>query len=495
VKKLFSNTLSVIGTIVVVVNLGFMVFLSLLQATARHPKPYADIIIFMVLPAFVLCGLILLIAGIVRERRRERSRTGGHRRPLVIDFNQPTHRAAVVFFSTAFLLLTLLYAFAGYKTFEYTESDTFCSKICHAVMGPEERAHHFNPHANVSCSGCHVGEGAGYFVAAKLKGTRQLYQVVTKTYRSPIPVPVEDLRPSRDICEGCHGPKYSITENLQRRVYYLSDDRNTPWAIGLLLNMGTSRITTDRPPMMHWHYAVAKEIEYATADPARATIPWVRAVSYDGKETIYYAKDAKTGAQVPQGAEKRLMDCIDCHNRAGHGYFPGQRIANVLLFTGVLDPSLPGIKGITVKALEAVYGSTGEGRDGISKTIAAFYEKSHPDIWTKRQDDIRRMIGELQNVYERNYDPHMKVIWKNFPDHRGHLYSPGCFRCHDGNHVSSDGKVLSKDCNLCHLLIKSEGSKEARSAVLTFADYPHPVDVGDSYKEMLCSDCHGAPAQ
>jgi hypothetical protein len=61
--------------------------------------------------------------------------------------------------------------------------------------------------------------------------------------------------------------------------------------------------------------------------------------------------------------------------------------------------------------------------------------------------------------------------------------------------VSSDGKVLSKDCNLCHLLIKSEPSKDARSAVLAFAEYPHPVDIGDSYKEMNCSHCHGATAQ
>jgi hypothetical protein len=91
--------------------------------------------------------------------------------------------------------------------------------------------------------------------------------------------------------------------------------------------------------------------------------------------------------------------------------------------------------------------------------------------------------------------PEQKSDWTTHPNNVGHKDSPGCFRCHDGNHVSADGKVLSKDCNLCHLLIKSEGSKEARSAVLTFADYPHPVDVGDSYKEMLCSDCHGAPAQ
>lgn len=494
-KKLFANTLSLVGTIVVIFNLAFIVFLSILEATADHQRPYADLVIFMVLPAFLLCGIVLVVAGIVRERRRQRSRMGAPGRALIIDFNKPAHRTAVVFIASAFLFLTLLYSFAGYKTYEYTESNTFCTTICHAVMGPEKRSHDFLPHANVSCSSCHVGPGAKYFVASKMRGTRQLYQVMTGTYRSPIPVPLEDLRPSEDICQSCHGPKYAIAENLQRRVYYLSDERNTAWTIGLLLNMGASRIATDRPSMMHWHYTVAKEIEYSTSDPTRASIPWVRAVGYDGAETVYYAKDSETGAQAPQGAEKRVMDCIDCHNRAGHKYFPGDMIANVLLSKGELDPSLPGIKGITVQALEGKYSSAEEGREGIEKTIGGFYEKNHPDIWAKRQDDIRRMVVEVQNMYRLNYDPHMQVSWKNFPDHRGHLYSPGCFRCHDGNHVSSDGKVLSKDCSLCHLLITESREKDIQGVRLTVADYPHPVDVGDAYKEMNCSDCHGAAAQ
>jgi len=50
---------------------------------------------------------------------------------------------------------------------------------------------------------------------------------------------------------------------------------------------------------------------------------------------------------------------------------------------------------------------------------------------------------------------------------------------------------LSKDCSLCHLLIKKQMEKENKVAVLTEETYPHPVDIGDSYKEMNCSDCHG----
>ena len=33
--------------------------------------------------------------------------------------------------------------------------------------------------------------------------------------------------------------------------------------------------------------------------------------------------------------------------------------------------------------------------------------------------------------------------------------------------------------------------KENKLSVLNEDMYPHPVDIGDSYKEMNCSDCHG----
>jgi hypothetical protein len=39
------------------------------------------------------------------------------------------------------------------------------------------------------------------------------------------------------------------------------------------------------------------------------------------------------------------------------------------------------------------------------------------------------------------------------PDNLGHFYFNGCFRCHDGQHASPQGKVISKDCNLCHTVI------------------------------------------
>ena len=56
-------------------------------------------------------------------------------------------------------------------------------------------------------------------------------------------------------------------------------------------------------------------IEYIATDPSRTTIPWVEKQNADGSKTVFSSLPA--GSAAPQG-ERRVMDCIDCHNRAAH---------------------------------------------------------------------------------------------------------------------------------------------------------------------------------
>ena len=105
-----------------------------------------------------------------------------------------------------------------------------------------------------------MGPGAKYFLLYKLKGTRQLFDVLLDRYPKPIPTPVADLRPSQDVCENCHGPKYQINQRLESRTYFLSDKKNTRKTINLLLRMGKTEFTPERPPKMHWHSSTTEEI-------------------------------------------------------------------------------------------------------------------------------------------------------------------------------------------------------------------------------------------
>ncbi len=47
----------------------------------------------------------------------------------------------------------------------------------------------------------------------------------------------------------------------------------------------------------------------------------------------------------------------------------------------------------------------------------------------------------------------MKITWGTHPNNSGHNDYPGCFRCHDGNHNSKDGKTIGNDCTTCHNLV------------------------------------------
>jgi hypothetical protein len=87
----------------------------------------------------------------------------------------------------------------------------------------------------------------------------------------------------------------------------------------------------------------------------------------------------------------------------------------------------------------------------------------------------------------------MKVDWRTHPNNIGHYYSPGCFRCHDGEHVSADGKVIPKDCNTCHSVLAQSETQLPVTASAPSIAFKHPVDIGD-LTQMTCSDCHTGAA-
>ena len=86
----------------------------------------------------------------------------------------------------------------------------------------------------------------------------------------------------------------------------------------------------------------------------------------------------------------------------------------------------------------------------------------------------------------------MKVDWRTHPNNIGHFYYAGCFRCHDGQHVSREGKVIRKECRICHAILGQEEGGQPMAEVRGRA-FRHPVEIGD-LAEVTCSDCHtGGP--
>jgi len=71
------------------------------------------------------------------------------------------------------------------------------------------------------------------------------------------------------------------------------------------------------------------------------------------------------------------------------------------------------------------------------------------------------------------------------------MYYPGCFRCHDGKHINDEGKVLTKDCNTCHIILSQSFENEPVRLSLEGLEYKHPVDIGRDWMDVNCSECHG----
>jgi NapC/NirT cytochrome c family, N-terminal region len=487
----FYNPVTLAGTAIATISFGLILFLIALEIIGGEQKPYMGIIAFVILPAFLILGIIIILYGIFREHRRKRLGIEVERKFPVINLNDPKQRRAVTIFIGGTILLLLFTAFGSYKAYEYTDSVQFCGTVCHKVMEPEYTAYQYSPHARVACVQCHIGPGAEWYVRSKFSGAYQVYSVIFKKYSRPIPTPIENLRPAQETCEQCHWPSHFYSEKKVENTYFVSDENNSRWNLTMLLKIGGGNEETGVRTGIHWHMNIANDITYYALDSSRMIIPWVKVRSKStGKITIYRAENSPVKDEDIKPEMTRKMDCIDCHNRPSHIYNPPMVSVDHLMALGSIDPKLPYIKSIAVQYLDRPY-STKEGAlDSIKSSIEDFYNINYPQVAVDKKESIEKSIEEIQKIYSRNYFPYMRVSWRYFPNQIGHMYAPGCFRCHDGKHFNDEGKAIPHDCNTCHTIIAQEFDNEKTEFSLKGIDYKHPVDIGDAWKTIACSTCH-----
>lgn len=85
------------------------------------------------------------------------------------------------------------------------------------------------------------------------------------------------------------------------------------------------------------------------------------------------------------------------------------------------------------------YARTTEAERGIERYIRDFYETQYPQVARREEPRLQAAIAEVIRAYRNNFSPEMRTSWPVYPDHIGHKEFPGCFRCHDGKHVSKGG--------------------------------------------------------
>lgn len=425
----------------------------LVQLFGRFPdNPYLGIIFFLLLPGVFVGGLLLIPVGIWMRRRKLQKAGAIPAEFPRIDLNDRMFRHGLDIVLVATIVNLLVVAMASYQGAAYMDSPEFCGQSCH-VMHPEYTAYKISAHSHVACVECHIGSGAEAYFSAKVNGTKQLLEVTFNRYPTPIPSPVTSLRPARFTCESCHTPAKFVGEKLLVKSNFADDETNTETQTVLVLHLGGEDSLSHLSGI---HGVHLNHMEYITTDKTRSTIPWVQRRNPDGSETVFEA--SSLNGAMPQG-ERREMDCIDCHNRAAHTFATAEEAINRAMADGAISPDLPWVHKEGLQLLNGTYASQDEARAKIPAQLEAFYKSSNPAVLTAKASQVKAAGAELTKIYCQNVFPDMKVTWGTHPNNIGHMAYPGCFRCHDGDHTSKDGKTITQDCSNCHNLLAVEEPK------------------------------------
>ena len=493
--KSYYNWTSVIGTALAAICFFLILFFLAITLVFNEGDSYSGLFAYIVLPAFLILGLLLIPIGMGVKHRRDRKmeEEAGPDWP-VVDLNDTRQRNAFAIFIITSIVFLLLSAVGSYEAFHYSESVEFCGTLCHKVMEPENVAYHNSPHARVACVECHVGSGANWYVKSKLSGLYQVYSVTFKKYPQPIHTPIKNLRPARETCEECHWPE-KFTPYLSRyEKFFLTDEQNTEWDINLNVKIGSKYSARGLQEGVHWHINPDVKVEYISTDEKREQIPWVRLTNSKTGEVIEYEDEWNPLVRDDSiEYEVRTMDCMDCHNRPSHDYLSPSNFIDSRLASGEIPVELPEIKRLAMEILHAPYQDMDSALMVIEEQVKGFYADNYPDIAEEKASLVDQAIAGMKAGFEENIFPFMQVRWDVYPNHIGHLETAGCARCHDDRHVSVNSDMISRDCNLCHTITAQGpvGSMEYAN-VNDSLQFKHPVDIDEMWKEMLCMDCHSA---
>ena len=487
------NWLTIIGSIIAIINLLLILLLFIISTIFNKNNTNLGLFIYIILPGFMIFGLIMIPIGMFLERKRiirGMIHEGGSLPK--IDLNDPRHMNAFVIFTVSTIIILFLSTLGSFRAFHITESVEFCGTLCHQVMEPEHTAYQNSPHANVSCVECHVGSGASWYVKSKISGLRQVIAVLTNSYPRPIPTPLHDLRPARETCEKCHWPQKFYARTLWTKKYFLADSLNTEWDVMLQMKTGPEYSGLGLREGIHWHINPAVNIEYLSENDKRESISYVKYTNKStGKVTVYRNADNPASDSLISASETRTMDCIDCHNRPSHNYKSPTVYFDKVLLTGEASRHIPFFKKVSMGLLRANFSSRDSANIKIADGISNYYKTEYADFYSKNKNLIDTSITSVQLAYGQNTFPKMKVAYDLYPEHIGHLETNGCFRCHNDSFKSADGRVITKDCNLCHTIV-GQGSpgKMEYTNIRENLEFHHPVDVGTAWKESNCSECH-----
>ncbi len=396
------------------------------------------------------------------------------------------------FVAVAFLML-VLFRF-GTIAWEYTNQTQFCGLTCH-TMPPEYNTHKNSAHANVICEDCHLGrDTSDVMFIRKIESSWQTgTAMLTGNYHFPIVA--RKMRPAREACENCHNPdKFSRDEMFEIKRFSESKT-NTLTRIYMLLKTGGGSPEKGLGNGIHWH--VENQVFYYAADPERQEIPYILLIKANGSVTEYVESNSDFDPKSITKKDLQEMDCITCHNRIAHQILsPGDEMDS-LMERGVVSPAIPEIRQKGGSLLSMKFDSLAQANAGFD-TLKSFYQQNYPDFFNLNEEVVNYAISTLKDSYKNSVFLDQEIDWTTHPDNNQHKYSPGCFRCHDGKHISlNDKDVVRMECNLCHSIPTVSTSFELSSDITVSKGIepeshqnPNWINLYRSAFDKTCQTCH-----
>lgn len=341
-------------------------------------------------------------------------------------------------------VLTLVVLYGSVEAWTYTNSSEFCGTTCH-TMPPQFSAYQRSPHARVQCVECHIGRDVFTTQFTRKAGDlRHVVLTITQDYEFPIHT--RAMRPARDSCEKCHFPEKFSDDSL-REVRNFMGAENSFESIYLIMKTGGGSQREGLGRGIHWH--IENEVYFLATDDLQQDIPYVRAFDADGNITEYYDIASGITPEDVAGSTLERMDCITCHNRITHEIPDPETAVSQALTKGLLSSDLPEVYNQSVALLRTSYPDQQTALDAMTD-LADFYSANYPEVYAEQQEAVMTAVTTIQEIYDQIVFQEQKLDWSTHPNNLGHKNDPGCFRCHDGKHLTGQEEAIRLECNLCH---------------------------------------------
>ena len=379
---------------------------------------------------------------------------------------------------------------AGAWGWEYTNSPAFCGGTCH-TMPPQGVTYEASPHTNIYCSECHIGRANVWTqVYRKSEGLIEIYSQTFKAYEFPIRAVRH--KPDRITCEVCHQPEAFQSDSLVKISRFTNNVENTRTDTFLILKTGGGSKREGLGQGIHWH--VENPVYFYSNDISKQIIPYIKVVNLDGSATEYI--DIESGFDPASISDDDLvaMECTTCHNRVTHEFKNPSDSLDQAMQKGLISAEIPSIHIRALSVLSRHYETSEEAHAAIDSLTEQYKQEGY---YAANQALVDAAIAEIKHIYDVTFFPVQEVDWTTHPNNLGHLNSPGCFRCHDGKHLTEEAEAIRLECNLCHS-IPIVADEQDFVADLEINVGPEPeshqnsnwISLHNQALDLTCSNCH-----